>query len=34
VLALQRLLFESKKRTCHSSAPVTASSIAMTDWKY
>jgi len=27
------LVFESKKRICQSSAPVTASSIAMTDWK-
>ena len=24
----------SKKRICHSNAPVTASSIAITDWKY
>ena len=28
------LLFDSKKRICQSSAPVTANSIAITDWKY
>jgi hypothetical protein len=30
----RRAAFDSKKRICHKRAPLTANSIAMTDWKY
>jgi hypothetical protein len=30
----RRVSSDSKKRICHNSAPATASSIAITDWKY
>jgi hypothetical protein len=33
-MLLRAVALDSKKRTCHSNAAATASSIAMTDWKY